>query len=53
FGDRHQAAAMRSLLQEFVFDRVILFFTEDTYGSALGYDIERTHTDRLWAMTSR
>ncbi|CAI5461298.1 unnamed protein product [Closterium sp. Yama58-4] len=40
FGDRHQAAAMRSLLQEFVFDRVILFFTEDTYGSALGYDIE-------------
>ncbi|CAI5509407.1 unnamed protein product [Closterium sp. Naga37s-1] len=40
FGDRHQAAAMRSLLQEFVFERVILFFTEDTYGSALGYDIE-------------
>ncbi|GJP41762.1 hypothetical protein CLOM_g1409, partial [Closterium sp. NIES-68] len=40
FGDRHQAAAVHSLLQEFVFDKIILFFTEETYGSALGYDIE-------------
>ncbi|CAI5466180.1 unnamed protein product [Closterium sp. Yama58-4] len=49
----HQAAAMHSLLQELVFERVMLFFTEDTYGTAAMHSLLQDFGDRHQAAAMR
>ncbi|CAI5507745.1 unnamed protein product [Closterium sp. Naga37s-1] len=39
FGDRHQAAAIRSVVDQLQWKRLLVFHTAETYGEALAYDV--------------
>ncbi|CAI5535092.1 unnamed protein product [Closterium sp. Naga37s-1] len=39
FGDRHQSAAIRNVVQHFGWKKLYVFYSDDTYGRALGYDV--------------
>ncbi|GJP49593.1 hypothetical protein CLOM_g8780 [Closterium sp. NIES-68] len=39
FGDRHQSAAIRNVVQHFNWKKLYVFYSDDTYGRALGYDV--------------
>ncbi|GJP63831.1 hypothetical protein CLOP_g20872 [Closterium sp. NIES-67] len=39
FGDRHQAAAIRSVIDQLQWKRILVFHSAETYGEALAYDV--------------